>query len=90
MMSVNEKVIYIGPVYMPDGSVVPELMTEEEAIRFLRLDTDGPANPCSTLKYYRDEGLLRATRVGKKNRYLKAELLKFLSLMTERTNRKSA
>jgi len=32
MISVNEKVIYIGPAYMPDGSVVPELMTEEEAI----------------------------------------------------------
>ena len=89
-MSSTEKIVYIGPVYMPDGSPAPELMTEEEAIRFLRLDTDGPANPSSTLKYYRDQGLLRPTRVGKKNRYMKTELLRFLSLLTDRNGKISA
>ena len=44
-----------------DGSFTPcpELLTEEEAIKYLRLDVNGPKNPKSTLKYYRDKGFLR-------------------------------
>jgi len=83
-MSVNEKVIYIGPVYMPDGSSAPELMTEEEAIRFLRLDTDGPKRPEFTLRYYRDQQLLKGIRVGKRIRYPKKELLKFIDSLLDR------
>lgn len=72
--------------YMPDGSPVPELLTESEAISFLRLDTDGPKHPEQTLQYYREEGLLRAARVGKRLRYTKKELLALLEKLTERTN----
>jgi hypothetical protein len=60
---------------MPDGSPVPELLLESRAIVFLRLDTDGPADPARALKYYRDKGLLHGTRIGKKVRYAKRELL---------------
>jgi len=80
---------YIGPIYMPNGSPVPELLTEEETICFLRLDTNGPVHPEHTLKYYRDKGLLRPTRVGRKLRYQKKELLRFLDAVTNRTNKRS-
>ena len=67
---------------MPDGSPVPELLTEEEAIKFLRLDEDGPKEPKLTLLYYRDKGLLKPTRVGKRLRYQRVELLRFLDSLT--------
>ena len=72
--------------FMPDGRPVPELLTEQEAISFLRLDADGPKHPEQTLQYYRSEGLLRATKVGKRLRYTKSELLELLDRLTERTN----
>lgn len=82
--------IIAGPV-LPgsDGKCqpCPDLLTEREAIRFLRLDVDGPATPCKTLQYYREQGLLRATRVGKRLRYQRKELLEFLDRLTERTQR---
>ena len=87
-MSPHNTTIYIGPSYMPDGSPVPDLLTEEEAIIYLRLNEDGPANPRKTLKYYRDEGMLRGTRVGHKYCYQRKELLEFLERATERTNQK--
>jgi hypothetical protein len=74
------------PVYMPSGKPAPELLTEREAIEFLRLDIDGPDHPEMTLDYYRREGLLRATRVGKRIRYSKNELLQLLDRLTDRTN----
>ena len=73
-------------VYMPCGKPAPELLTEQEAIQFLRLDVDGPKNPEMTLDYYRREGLLKATRVGKRIRYTKSELMLLLDQLTARTN----
>lgn len=72
--------------YFPDGSPVPDLLTEEEAIRFLRLDDGGTKHPETTLEYYRSEGLLKGTRVGKRLRYLKSELFSFLDQQTKLTN----
>jgi len=43
----------------------PELLTEEEAIRYLRLYEINIEDPANTLRYYRKKGLLRATQVGK-------------------------
>ena len=77
-----------GTVYFPSGKPVPPLLTEQETIILLRLDTNGPANPHETLKYYRDEGLLRATRISKKYLYQKKEVLLFLDKLTARTNGK--
>jgi len=71
---------------MPDGTPAPDLLTEEEAIRFLRLDDVNIKHPETSLEYYRLKGLLRATRVGKKLRYLKSELLSFLEEQTKITN----
>ena len=73
----------------PDGECrpCPELLTEQEAIQFLRLDVDGPEKPTKTLQYYREQGLLRATRVGRRLRYQRKELLEFLDRLTERTQK---
>ena len=64
-------------VFFSDGRVVPEVLTEQEAIEFLRLD-DGPKHPEVTLQYYRSEGLLRGIKIGRRLRYTKTEMLRFL------------
>ena len=61
----------------------PELLTEEEAIRYLRLNEIGIYDPTGTLRYYRKKGLLRATQVGKCIRYRRIELERFLDRLTE-------
>ena len=81
----NNNNSYHGTVYFHDGSPVPEVLTEEETIKFLRLDIDGPKYPKVTLQHYRQEGILRPTKVGRKLRYTKSELLKFLEEQTNRT-----
>lgn len=72
---------------LPDGNggftPCPELLTEEEAIRFLRLDGIDIEDPTNTLRYYRKKGLLRATQVGKCIRYRRIELENFLERLTE-------
>ncbi|MHA2065840.1 MAG: hypothetical protein ACXABY_15825 [Candidatus Thorarchaeota archaeon] len=85
MVNTNNN-LYLGNSFFAEGQVVPDLLTEQEAIHFLRLDVDGPKDPAATLKHYRDKGLLRPTRVGQCNKYLKTELLKFLHLLTDRKN----
>ena len=60
-MSEQPHYILMEPIRMPDGSVMPELLTEEEAIQFLRLETEN--NPKRTLKYYRDKNQLRAVKI---------------------------
>jgi hypothetical protein len=59
----------------------PDLLTEDEAVRYLRL-TDA-ADPTQTLYRYRAAGLLRATQVGKWLRYRRSELERFLERQTE-------
>ena len=78
-------------VVLPDGrggfTPCPELLTEAEAIRYLRLDTVSIDDPSGTLRRYRDLGLLRATQVSKKLFYRKAELERFLGRVTEENPR---
>jgi hypothetical protein len=72
---------------LPDGNggftPCPEVLTEEEAIRFLRLDEINTEDSGNTLRYYRKKGLLRATQVGKCIRYRRIELEKLLEKLTE-------
>ena len=72
-------------VYMPDGKIMPELLTEQEAVVFLRLDEEN--NPTRTLKYYRDKAQLRAVKIGTKLLYPKQELLSFIKIATDWFNR---
>ena len=61
----------------------PELLTEAEAARYLRLDEIDVDDPTETLRYYRRKGLLRATQVGKRVRYRRVELERFLERITD-------
>ncbi len=64
-------------------SPCPELLTEEEAIRYLRLDTiAGLRNPKETLARYRAMGQLRGTQVSKRIFYRRVELDRFLERVT--------
>jgi hypothetical protein len=66
-----------------DGSFTPcpELLTEEEAIRYLRLDVNGPKNPYGTLKYYRNKGVLRGIHIGRNLRYPRIELDRMIEIL---------
>jgi hypothetical protein len=68
----------------------PELLTEVEAIRYLRLDTSDASAPGRTLKYYRDRGELVAIKVGKWNRYRRQDLDNFLADKSEEKQRRLA
>jgi len=66
----------------------PELLTEEEAIRYLRLDTiTGLRKPKETLARYRAAGLLRGTQVSKRVFYRRVELDTFLERLTVKNPR---
>jgi hypothetical protein len=70
---------------MPDGSIMPELLTEKETYVFLRIEKEN--NPSRTLKYYRDKGQLRAVKIGTNLLYPKQELLDFIQVATDWYNR---
>ena len=61
----------------------PELLTEDEAVRYLRLDEIATEDPGGALRYYRRKGLLRATQVGKCVRYRRVELDQLLQRLTD-------
>ena len=79
--------IYTFPAVLPDGSggftPCPSLLTEAEAIRYLRLDIDGPAKPENTLKYYREKQKLKGTQIGKRIFYSRIALDEFIEKMTK-------
>lgn len=79
--------VLMMPTVLPDGNggftPCPELLTEEEAIKFLRLDAIAVEDPANTLRYYRKKGLLQATQVGKCIRYRRVELERLLDKLTE-------
>ena len=90
-MKDNNNVIFTNSInFFSDQTIVPDLLTENEAIKFLRLDTDTIKNPHHTLKYYRNKGQLKGTRIGNNYCYTKKELLSFIEKATEWTNRNSA
>jgi hypothetical protein len=65
----------------------PEVLTEEEAVRYLRLDLIDVKEPTETLRYYRSKGLLRGTQIGKAVRYRRVELDRLLDRLTEQNPR---
>ena len=79
--------LFMMPTVLPDGNggftPCPELLTEDETIRYLRLDVDGSPDPVRTLTYYRNKGQLRAIKVGRKNRYRRQDLENFLAEKSE-------
>lgn len=89
MNSVPEQNAYKEIIFFATGTPVPEVLTEEELISLLRLDADG-GNAALTIRYYRDKGLLRGTRIGKHLRYTRTEVLRFLEEQTKWTNRRNS
>lgn len=78
----------IQTLYFPNGKRVPLVLTSEELCHFLRLDIDGPKSPESTLEYYREKKLLRGVKIGQHMRYFLPDVIKFLELQSDWTNRK--
>lgn len=82
----TERIYNLVPAVLPDGNdgftPCPELLTEDEAIRYLRLDILGPAKPENTLRYYREKKKLKATKIGKKLRYSRKALNDFIEKMS--------
>ena len=85
-MSTEQNYPTLAINYMPDGHPVADVLTEAEVSEFLRLDTDETSSS-ATLKYYRDKGLLKGIKIGKKLRYTKQEVLSFLDRLSGRTNK---
>jgi hypothetical protein len=69
------------------GDPSPDLLTEEEAIRYLRLDTINIKNPADTLRRYRDMQLLRGTQISKKVFYHRSELDQLITRLTNTNSR---
>jgi hypothetical protein len=64
------------------GDPNPNLLSPDEAVRYLRLDEIDTKNPNETLERYRKLGRLKATQVSKRLFYLRSELDQFLETQT--------
>lgn len=73
--------------WFPDGTPCPYLMTETEAIRFLRIDTVNIKDRSGTLRRYREAGVLRGVQISKVVLYTLPELIAFIERQTERVCR---
>lgn len=83
MVSNNDR--FFAPAVLPDGNgsytPCPEVLTEAEAIRYLRIDKQ-KANPVKTLENYRNTKRLKLTKIGKNRLYSRKELDRFVEVMT--------
>jgi len=70
---------------MPDGRPAPSVMVEDDVIKFCRLDQVGIGEPKNTLRYYREKGTLKATRIGRGTVYTIQSVLEFLETLTNLT-----
>ncbi len=74
---------FLGPALPGDPpQPCPELLTEGEAIRYLRLDTVNISDPSATLRRYREQRLLKGTQISKRIFYRRAELDRFWQSLT--------
>jgi len=80
----SDTTIIQGPVYMPDRSPAPFVLTEEEAIKFLRIDTNQTKHPEMTIQHYINEGLLFPVTIGKCRKFPLTELIKFVERLSEK------
>jgi len=69
---------------MPDGKPAPAVMLEKDLIAFLRMGELGIKKPANTLRYYREKGKLKPTRIGGHNIYTLKAALDFLEKMTKK------
>lgn len=63
---------------------VPALLTDDDAVRFLRLELDRDlSRGRRALRRIVERKLIRPCRVGKRSRFLREELLRYLRWQTE-------
>ncbi len=78
----------LTPEWLPTHPprIAPALMTAAEAAAYLRLDEDDrdSADAIRSLNYLVQRGRIRPCRVGKHNRFARAELDRFITEQTER------
>lgn len=74
-------------VEVEPAQACPELLTAEEAARYLRLDTIGVKDPGATLERYRAMGVLRGTQISRRILYRRVELDRFLEKQTDQNPR---
>lgn len=91
METTDKNIVFVAPAALPDGNggfgPCPDLLTEEEAIRFLRLDTVNIKNPVGTLRRYREAGLLHGVQISKRIFYKRTELEHFVDRLMEQNPR---
>jgi hypothetical protein len=72
----------ISESWMPDGKgrcqPTPDLLTQREVIRYLRLDTIRTRFPQNTLHRYRKKFGLKTVQIGRQVLYSRSELQKFV------------
>ena len=64
--------------HFANGRPCPALLTEPEAIEYLRLDNNGVKHPERTLRRLREQGKIAAIHVGRCVRYPLASLQTFI------------
>jgi len=79
----HNEILLTSVIYMPDHSPAPYVLTSDEAITFLRLDTNGTKHPEATLQHYQDKGLLFPITIGKCRKYPLPELLRFIERLSK-------
>ena len=86
MTDKNNDIFTMPTVYMPDGTPAPYVLTADEAVKFLRINTNGTKYPETTLDYYQKEGLLCPITIGKCRKYPLPELLRFIERLSQQKN----
>ncbi len=74
-------------IYMPDGRPAPLLLTEDEAVQLLRIDSCNVKNTSATLARYRAGGTLRGVQISRRILYPIAEIERFIEEQVERNPR---
>ncbi|MHC4602142.1 MAG: hypothetical protein ACYS6W_02295 [Planctomycetota bacterium] len=91
MKTIDNNIVFATPAVLPDGnggfSPCPELLTEAEAICYLRLDTIKIKKPSNTLWRYRKYHGLRAVQISKRIFYKRTELERFVEHLMEENPR---
>lgn len=70
-------------IYQSDGTPAPFLMTEDELVKFLRLDQVSIQHPADTIRRYRDSGRLKGVQISKQILYRLPDVLEFLDRQVE-------
>ena len=91
MESQNQETLNTCPApalsWMPDGNggwmPTPDLLSEAEAVRFLRIDLIKIKNPDCTLRRYRKEYGLQTVQISKQVLFPRCELEKLIKKLME-------